>query len=198
MFHQIFEAILAFFGGLSYTSVFFLMALESSIFPVPSEAVMIPAGYLARTNGLSFLLLLAAGTLGSMFGATVNYYILGQWIGKPFLEKYGKYFLINHKKYLQAETLFLKNDRLYTFVGRFIPVVRHLISIPAGIFRMNFPVFLLLTGLGAGIWCLILMLSGYYFGQEVVDIFSKYTKEMSIVVILGLVVWMVWFLRKKK
>lgn len=161
--HALFEQILAFFGGLSYTSVFFLMALESSIFPVPSEAVMIPAGYLARTNGLSFLLLLAAGTFGSMLGATVNYYILGQWIGKPFLEKYGKYFLINHKKYLQAETLFLKNDRLYTFVGRFIPVVRHLISIPAGIFRMNFPIFLLLTGLGAGIWCLILMLSGYYF-----------------------------------
>ena len=198
MFHQIFEAILTFFGGLSYTSVFFLMAMESSIFPVPSEAVMIPAGYLARTNGLSFLLLLAAGTLGSMFGATVNYYILGQWIGKPFLEKYGKYFLINHKKYLQAETLFLKNDRLYTFVGRFIPVVRHLISIPAGIFRMNFPIFLLLTGLGAGIWCLILMLSGYYFGQEVADIFSKYTKETSIVVVIGLVIWGIWFLRKKK
>ena len=198
MFHQLFEAILTFFGGLSYTSVFFLMAMESSIFPVPSEAVMIPAGYLARTNGLDFWFLLAAGTLGSMLGATVNYYILGQWIGKPFLEKYGKYFLINHKKYLQAETLFLKNDRLYTFVGRFIPVVRHLISIPAGIFRMNFPIFLLLTGLGAGIWCLILMLSGYYFGQEVADIFSKYTKETSIVVVIGLVIWGIWFLRKKK
>lgn len=147
MFHQIFEAILNFFGGLSYVSVFFLMAMESSIFPVPSEAVMIPAGYLARTNGLDFSLLLGAGTLGSIFGATVNYYVLGQWIGKPFIEKYGKYFLINHKKYLQAETLFLKNDRLYTFLGRFIPVVRHLISIPAGMFRMNFPVFVFLTGL---------------------------------------------------
>lgn len=198
MFHQIFETILAFFGGLSYTSVFFLMALESSIFPVPSEAVMIPAGYLARTNGLDFSLLLAAGTFGSMFGATVNYYILGQWIGKPFLEKYGKYLLINHKKYLQAETLFLKNDRLYTFLGRFIPVVRHLISIPAGMFRMNFPVFLLLTGIGAGLWCLILMLLGYYFGQEVVDIVSKYTKEASIVVAIGIIVWLGWFLRKKK
>jgi len=159
---------------------------------------MIPAGYLARINGLDFWLLLAAGTLGSMFGAILNYYILGQWIGKPFLEKYGKYLLINHKKYLQAEELFLRNDRLYTFLGRFIPVVRHLISIPAGMFRMNFPIFLLLTGLGAGLWCLILMLLGYYFGQEVADIVSLYTKEVSIIVVIGLVVWGVWFLRKKK
>jgi len=198
MFHQIFETILAFFGGLSYTSVFFLMTLESSIFPVPSELVMIPAGYLARINGLDFWLLLAAGTLGSMLGAILNYYVLGQWIGKPFLEKYGKYLLINHKKYLQAEELFLRNDRLYTFLGRFIPVVRHLISIPAGMFRMNFPIFLLLTGLGAGLWCLILMLLGYYFGQEVADIVSLYTKEVSIIVVIGLVIWGVWFLRKKK
>jgi membrane protein DedA with SNARE-associated domain len=196
--HDLFAQILAFFGGLSYTSVFFLMALESSIFPVPSEAVMIPAGYLARMNGLDFSFLLAAGILGSMFGATVNYYILGQWIGKPFLEKYGKYLLINHKKYLQAESLFLKNDRLYTFLGRFIPVVRHLISIPAGMFRMNFPIFLLLTGLGAGLWCLALMLSGYFFGEQFVTIVSMYTKEVSIVVVIGIVVWFWSFLRKKK
>ncbi|MDD2892038.1 MAG: DedA family protein [Candidatus Gracilibacteria bacterium] len=198
MFHQIFESILAFFGGLSYTSVFFLMTLESSIFPVPSEAVMIPAGYLAATGKLDLWLLLAAGTLGSMFGAILNYYILGQWIGKTFLEKYGKYLLINHKKYLEAESLFLKNDRLYTFLGRFIPVIRHLISIPAGMFRMNFPVFLFLTGLGAGIWCLILLLVGYFFGEEVVEIASVYTKEVSIIVVIGLLLWGIWFLRKKK
>lgn len=174
------------------------MTLESSIFPVPSELVLIPAGYLVATGKLGMIGSLIAAILGSLLGATINYYILGQFIGKPFLEKYGKYLLINHKKYLEAESLFLKNDRLYTFLGRFIPVVRHLISIPAGMFRMNFPVFFLLTGLGAGLWCLILMLSGYYFGQEVVDIFSKYTKEISIVVVIGIIMWGVWFLRKKK
>lgn len=165
MFHQIFEAVLSFFGGLSYTSVFFLMALESSIFPVPSEAVMIPVGYIASQGKLNLIFLLFSGTFGSMLGATINYYILGQFIGKPFLIKYGKYFLINHEKYLQAEFLFLKNDKVYTFLGRLIPVVRHLISIPAGVFRMNFPIFLLLTGLGAAIWCLILLFVGYYFGE---------------------------------
>lgn len=123
------------------------MALESSIFPVPSEAVMIPAGYLVATGKLSMVFSILAGTLGSLIGASINYYILGQLIGKPFLEKYGKYFLINHKKYLEAEKLFLTNDKLYTFIGRFIPVIRHLISIPAGMFRMNYPIFLTLTGL---------------------------------------------------
>jgi membrane protein DedA with SNARE-associated domain len=149
MFHQIFEHILAFFGGLSYTSIFFLMALESSIFPVPSEAVMIPAGYFVATGKLTMIGSLLAGALGSLFGATLNYFILGQLIGKPFLEKYGKYLLINHAKYLAAEKLFLTNDRLYTFLGRFIPVIRHLISIPAGMFRMNYSIFALLTTIGA-------------------------------------------------
>jgi len=124
---------------------------------------MIPAGYLASQGKLSLILVLCSGTLGSMLGATINYYILGRFIGKPFLEKYGKYFLINHAKYLQAESLFLKNDKVYTFLGRLIPVVRHLISIPAGVFRMPFPIFLLLTGLGAALWCSVLLFVGYYF-----------------------------------
>lgn len=198
MFHQIFEAILNFFGGLSYTSIFFLMALESSIFPVPSEAVMIPAGYLAATGKLSITLALLAGTIGSLLGATVNYYILGQLIGKPFLEKYGKFFLINHKKYLEAEKLFLANDKLSTFIGRFIPVIRHLISIPAGMFRMNYPIFLALTGLGAGLWCLALLSVGYYAGEGMVDIFSRYTKEVSIGIVIITIASLIYFLRKKK
>ena len=198
MFHQIFQTILDFFGGLSYTSIFFLMALESSIFPVPSEAVMIPAGYLVATGKLSLIFSLLAWTLGSLLGATVNYFVLEQLIGKPFLEKYGKYMLINHAKYLEAEKLFLTNDKLYTFVGRFIPVIRHLISIPAGMFRMNFPIFFVLTWVGAGLWCLILILVGYYFWEGMVDIFAKYTKEVSIAVVFLTVAYMVYFLRKKK
>lgn len=198
MFHQIFDAILAFFGGLSYTSIFFLMAMESSIFPVPSEAVMIPAGYLVATGKLSMVLSLVAGTLGSLLGAIVNYFILGQLVGKPFLEKYGKYLLINHAKYLEAEKLFLTNDRLYTFVGRFIPVIRHLISIPAGMFRMNFPIFLALTGIGAGLWCLVLLLVGYYFGEGALEVFSKYTKEASILIVILMVAWAAWFLLARK
>lgn len=196
--HAFLDQIFAFFGGFGYSSIVFLMALESSVFPVPSEAVMIPAGYLAATGKLDLWLALVSGTLGSLIGATANYFVLGQLVGKPFLEKYGKYLLINHQKYLEAEKLFLRNDRLYTFLGRFIPVVRHLISIPAGMFRMDFRIFFLLTGLGAGLWCLILLLVGYYFGEGAVLLFERYTKEISIVIFIVMVAWIVWFIRKKK
>ena len=196
MFHHIFEVILAFFGGLDTTSIFFLMALESSLFPIPSEAVMIPAGYLAAVGKISLMQTLLAGTLGSIAGASVNY-LLGKYVGKPFLLKYGKYLLINHKKYLEAEALFLTNDRLYTFLGRLIPVIRHLISLPAGIFRMNYPIFVLITGLGAGLWCAILLAVGYYFGESAVTLFAKYTKEASVAVVVGMIIFIVYFLRRK-
>ncbi len=85
------------------------------------------------------------GGLGSVLGALVNYWVLGRWLGKPFLEKYGKYILITPKKYKRTEDLFLTNSHIYTFVGRFIPVIRHLISIPAGIFEMQMTPFIILT-----------------------------------------------------
>lgn len=103
------------------------------------------------------------GGLGSVVGALANYYILGRLLGKPFLEKYGKYILITSEKYKKSENLFLKNDKVYTFVGRLIPVVRHLISIPAGIFRMPLVPFVTITFLGATLWCGILVGLGYFF-----------------------------------
>ncbi|MDD5769899.1 MAG: DedA family protein [Candidatus Gracilibacteria bacterium] len=185
------------FGNLDYNSIFFLMALESSIFPVPSEAVMIPAGYLARNGELNIFLVIITGTFGSLFGAIINYFILGQLIGKPFLLKYGKYFFISNKKYQKAEDLFLKNDKLYTFLGRLLPVIRHLISIPAGIFKMNFAYFAVITTLGAGLWCIILVIFGYYFGEGIVDIFHKYTSEINIVMLILLILGFIYFIKKK-
>lgn len=120
------------------------------------------------------------------------------YFGKPFILKYGKYFLINHKKYLEAEELFLKNSNLYTFLGRLLPVIRHLISLPAGIFRMPYPTFALITFIGATLWCSVLALSGYYFGESVMDVAKHYAHEMNIAVIVGLVVFAVWFLKKKR
>ena len=112
------------------------MTLESSIFPVPSELVMIPAGVSAAGGHIDPVLATLVGGVGSVVGGLLNYYILGKWLGKPFLTKYGKYILITPEKYKRAEDLFLQNDKIYTFIGRLIPVVRHLISIPAGISRM--------------------------------------------------------------
>ncbi|MDD4151614.1 MAG: DedA family protein [Candidatus Gracilibacteria bacterium] len=186
------------FGQLNYWSIFLLMAMESSIFPVPSEAVMIPAGYLISEGKLDLFLVILTGGIASLIGAIINYFILGQLIGKPFLLKYGKYFFINHKKYEKAENLFLKNDKLYTFLGRFIPVVRHLISIPAGIFKMNLLWFTILTFIGATIWCTILIFVGFYFGQGIVDVFHKYTNEVSILVAIGIITWFIYFIKSKK
>jgi membrane protein DedA with SNARE-associated domain len=187
------QAILNAFGGLSYPGIFFLMALESSLFPVPSELVMIPAGYMASIGKLSFPLIVLTGALGSLAGAWGNY-LLGRYVGKPFVVKYGKYFLINHEKYLEAEQLFDKNDRLYTFLGRFIPVVRHLISIPAGIFRMSPKIFSFLTFAGAGLWCWVLASTGYVFGKKVLGVVREYSHQAEIAVSVAVIAFVLWFL----
>lgn len=192
------ESFLSFFQELWYVWIFLLMAMESSIFPVPSEAVMIPAWYLASIWKMNIFLVILAWGFGSLFWAIVNYYILWQLIWKPFLLKYWKYFFINHKKYNEAEELFLKNDKLYTFVWRFIPVVRHFISIPAWVFKMNIKWFIWLTFLWATIWCSILALVGYYFWETMIDIIHKYTKEVSIVVVILVIAYFIYFIRKKK
>lgn len=199
--HHLLENFIAWFGTLSYTDIFVLMAMESSIIPVPSEFVMIPAGWIAKSGGLDPYLATLVGWIGSVVGATANYFILGRWVGKPFLEKYGKYILITHAKYQRAEDLFLKNQNLYTFLGRLIPVVRHLISIPAGIFRMPLLPFWSITFLGATLWCGILVWLGWEFGQTVMDIVVKYLHEFKIIgvpLIILYFVWKIWGKKSKK
>ena len=182
---------------LGYTEIFFLMALESSLFPVPSELVMIPAGYRAAQGALDPWLATAAGGAGSLLGASANY-LLGRYVGRAFLLRYGKYFLVNEVKYREAETLFSKNANLATFVGRFIPVIRHLISLPAGVFSMPLLPFAFLTTLGATIWCGILVFAGYYFGEPAVALITGYTHEVGIAAVLLFVAFVAWFLFKKR
>lgn len=188
-----------FMNNLNYGSITFLMALESSIFPVPSEAVMIPAWYLVKTWWLNMFLVIFFGTLWSLIWAIVNYFILGQLIGKPFLLKYGKYFLIKESDYHRTEKLFLTNDKLYTFLGRLIPVIRHLISIPAWIFKMHFWYFVLITTLGAALWCTILAIFWYYFWETIVNTIEKYTKVAWYlwVILVALLIYYKVFRRKK-
>ncbi len=128
--------------------------------------------------------------MGSVVGALANYYILGRWIGKPFLEKYGKYILIPPEKYHRAERLFLKNNKLYTFLGRLIPVVRHLISIPAGIFRMPITWFMGITFLGATLWCSILVAVGYFFGESTITLMRNYSHEVGIAAVILIGIWL--------
>ena len=155
--------------------VFVFMAVESSFIPFPSEVVMIPAGFLAARGelGLAPVMALVAailvGILGSLLGAFVNYY-LALWVGKPFLLKYGKWFFVKPEPLNRACEVFNRYGAATTFVCRLIPVIRQLISIPAGISRMPLGSFALFTGLGAGIWSAILALVGFWLGRTAGDI----------------------------
>jgi membrane protein DedA with SNARE-associated domain len=196
MLHDIFDWVGDLFANLGYAEIVFLMALESSLFPVPSELVMIPAGYLAATGKLDPVLCVLAGTVGSVIGASANY-LLGAYVGRAFLLRYGKYLLIDKDKYHEAEELFLRNANLATFVGRLLPVVRHLISLPAGIFGMRWLPFVLITAAGAALWCAVLVAAGYYFGEPAVALARQYLHELALAVAVGLVVFAAWFVLHK-
>ena len=156
--------------------IFVFMAIESSFIPFPSEVVMIPAGFLAARGELgigspsvALAVAIAVGVLGSLAGAFVNYY-LALWVGKPFLEKYGKYFFIKLEPLARACEVFNRYGAATTFVCRMVPAIRQLISIPAGIARMPLGSFTLFTGLGAGVWTTILAVVGYGLGKTAGDI----------------------------
>ena len=187
------DRLLQLYSGLGYLDIVLLMALESSLFPIPSELVMIPAGYVAKTGTLQPALCVAAGTLGSVLGASFNY-LLGKYLGRTLLLRYGPYLLIDARKYHEAEGLFLRNAYVATFVGRLLPVVRHLISLPAGVFAMRWSAFLAMTALGSALWCSVLVSLGWYFGEPAVQIVRTYTHEVTIVVVVALVAFALWFL----
>ena len=150
--------------------IFLFMTMESTILPLPSEIVMIPAGFMAyrcellcRSFWPDFFLAVIAGILGSICGAWINYSVSLK-LGRPILYKYGKYVFIKEHALKRAEEIFNKYGDMATFVCRLVPVLRHLISIPAGLSKMNPKNFTLYTGLGAGLWMLILTGIGSYLG----------------------------------
>lgn len=151
--------------------IFFFMTIESSFIPFPSEVVMIPAGFLAYRGELSFgipwldlSIALFAGLAGSLAGAYINYY-LAKWLGRPFLHRYGRWFFLPEKSLNRAEEIFRQYGELVTFVCRLVPAIRQLISIPAGLSNMDVKRFGFFTALGAGVWCLVLIFIGWYFGH---------------------------------
>lgn len=156
--------------------VFVFMTIESSFIPFPSEVVMIPAGFLAARGELGCGTPLAAvtlaflvGVLGSLAGAYVNYF-LALWVGKPFLERYGKWFFLKPAALNRACEVFNRYGAATTFVCRMIPAIRQLISIPAGIARMPLGSFTLFTALGAGVWTAILTTAGWAIGRSTAHI----------------------------
>ena len=176
----------AFIAATSYPGVFLLMVLESMVFPVPSEAVMPFAGFLIVTGEFTFTGVIVASTLGSIVGSLASY-TMGFYGGKPFIKRFGKFLLLDTHDLEITERFFSKNGELTIFISRFIPVIRHLISIPAGLGRMNIWKFIIYTILGAGLWNAFLAYVGFKLKENWAEV-MKYSHIIDIVVvaILGL------------
>ncbi len=153
-------------NNLNYGTIFFLMMLESTVIPVPSELVVSPAAYHAAGGNLNMWLVILFATLGADVGATINY-VVAYYVGRPVIyrfanSRWGHLCLLNQQKVEKSEKYFYDHGMVATITGRLIPGIRHLISIPAGLAKMHYGKFLLYTTLGAGVWNIILAVLGWY------------------------------------
>lgn len=170
--------------NLNYWTITILMTIESSFIPFPSEVVVPPAAYKAYHGELNVFLVVVFATIGAEIGAVINYY-LAKWLGRPIVyrfaeSRWGRMCLLNAAKIENAEHYFQKHGAISTFIGRLVPAVRQLISIPAGLAQMKLHKFLLYTGLGAGVWNIILAALGYFVGAALPkEEFDKVINEWS-------------------
>lgn len=187
---QFFTFILDLARDWGYAGIVFLMAIESSFIPFPSEVVIPPAAYLAYKGDLNIYLVVLFGVLGSLIGAIFNY-VIAMLLGRPLVyalveKRWARLFLLSKKNVEKSEKYFLKYGQISTFLGRLVPAVRQLISLPAGFVRMNFGSFVLFTILGSAFWVSILAALGYFFGARQ-EVFEQYYREISIGIV-GIVV----------
>jgi len=196
--HELINWLVLTIGALGYPGIFLLMAMESSVIPIPSEVVMPPAGYLAQQGQMNIWTAIVMGTVGSLVGAYANYYA-AHYLGRPLLLKYGKYVWITEEKFAKVERFFKDHGEVSTFIGRLLPVVRHLISLPAGLAGMNHVKFTVYTLLGAGIWVTILTFIGYVIGanQDLIMKYSHQALAAVVVVSMAIIAVYIWNLRRK-
>jgi membrane protein DedA with SNARE-associated domain len=189
-------------ANLNYFTVGLLMAIESSFIPFPSEAIIPFAAWKAAQGELNIFLVILSGTIGALIGALFNYYF-ALYLGRPLVyrfanSKMGRLLLLSQAKVENAEKYFVQHGKISTFIGRLVPAVRQLISLPAGLARMNIRDFVFYTFLGAGIWNIILAVIGYYL-YEIRDQIYPYLTEILIVIgvlFAGYLIYQAW--RKKK
>ncbi len=202
-----------FMDNASYWFVFVFMAVESSFVPFPSEVVVPPAAYLAvhDDSSMNIYMVVVVATAGAIVGALVNYY-LSMWLGRPIIYKFaesrvGRVFLLNKEKVEKAEDYFNRHGAVSTFVGRLIPAIRQLISIPAGLARMNIVKFVSFTGLGAGVWNVVLAALGFLLSTMVtkdelfgkVEEYNSYLTYAGLAILLVCVAFIAWnFFKPKK
>lgn len=163
LFHTLLDWYIA---NLNYFTIALLMLIESTFLPLPSEVVIPFASYKAAQGELNVFGVILSGTIGALSGSLINY-TLAYYLGRPIVYKFaeskiGKLFLLSKEKVEHAENYFIRNGKTSTFIGRLVPGIRHLISIPAGLAKMNLRTFMLFTFIGAGLWNIILAIIGYY------------------------------------
>lgn len=195
MIELLFNWITSFISFIGYFGIFILMVMESMIFPVPSEAVMPFAGYLASTGRFDLYFVTLIATFGTIVGSLISYYIGRS--GEHFIVKYHKLFLLNEHHLEWTKNFFKKYGGKTIFISRFIPVVRHLISIPAGMGRMNLKHFIIFTFLGGLIWNFILAYFGFKL-QEKWTVINNYSKPIDLIILILLVISILYLLIKNR
>ncbi|MBN2884314.1 DedA family protein [Patescibacteria group bacterium] len=193
--------LLQFAQEIGYWGIVFLMAIESSFIPFPSEIVIPPAAYLAAQGKLSIWLVIGAGILGSLIGALLNYF-LAYYLGRPLIyrlikTRWAKFLLLKSEQLERSEQLFVKYSRSSTFFGRLIPVIRQLISLPAGFAKMPLSQFILYTFLGSSIWTIVLSALGYFFGANE-TLWKRYYTEISWGLLVFVFIFFVYLIYKRR
>jgi membrane protein DedA with SNARE-associated domain len=193
--------LLQFAQDIGYWGIVFLMVIESSFIPFPSEIVIPPAAYLAAQGKLNIYLVAGAGILGSLIGALVNYF-LAYYLGRPLIyrlakTKWAKILLIKSAQIERAEEFFNDYRRGSTFFGRLVPVVRQLVSLPAGFAKMPLSQFILYTFLGSGIWTVVLAALGYFFGANE-TLWKTYYSEISWSIFIVAFIFIFYFIYRHR
>ena len=185
---------------LGYPGIFVATFLESTFVPIPSEVTMIPAGYLVYRGEMNFIMVMICSIAGTISGAMFNYY-LALYLGRPIIIKYQKYFFLNDAKIAKIDGFFAKHGEISTLSGRLVPGLRHLISIPAGLARMNLKRFCLFTGIGGGVWMATLAAVGYHIGGKE-ELVAKYTPKVVMggiaLAVLAVVAYIVYMKKAAK
>ena len=191
--YELFLEIVEIVEAWGYIGIFIMTFIESTFVPIPAEITLIPAGYLIQKQEMNFLIVWAVSTLGTIGGSLFNYYIAYHY-GRAILIMYGKYMFMDQEKLNSIEDFFRNHGAISTFTGRLLPGVKHFISFPAGLAKMDIRTFLLYTAVGGALWCSILLTLGYLIGHNE-DLISKYIKQVNlalVVIVSFIIAFYIW------